>query len=52
MMVTSTKEMTDNLHRYGTGAGQNINVTPMSANGYIVLRPDIVYTTGYPGRAR
>ncbi|WMW80041.1 prolyl oligopeptidase family serine peptidase [Undibacterium cyanobacteriorum] len=52
MMVYIYEKMTDNLHRYVAPApGQNINVTRYVSNGYIVLRPDIVYTTGYPGKS-
>lgn len=52
MMVYIYERMTDNLNRYVPPApAQNINVTRYVSNGYIVLRPDIVYTIGYPGRS-
>ena len=52
MMVYIYENMTDNMYRYVTPApGQNINVTRYVSNGYIVLRPDIVYKTGYPGKS-
>ena len=52
MMVYIYEKMTDNLHRYvAPSPAQNINVTRYVSNGYIVLRPDIVYTTGYPGKS-
>ncbi|MBC3881501.1 prolyl oligopeptidase family serine peptidase [Undibacterium sp. LX40W] len=52
MMVYIYEKMTDNLHRYvPPSPAQNINVTRYVSNGYIVLRPDIVYTTGYPGKS-
>ncbi|MBR7799673.1 S9 family peptidase [Undibacterium fentianense] len=52
MMVYIYEKMTDNMYRYVTPApGQNINVARYVSNGYIVLRPDIVYKTGYPGKS-
>lgn len=52
MMVYIYEKMTDNMHRFVPPApGQNINVTRYVSNGYIVLRPDIVYKTGYPGQS-
>jgi dienelactone hydrolase len=52
MMVYIYEKMSDNRHRYVPPApGQNINVTRYVSNGYLVLRPDIVYTTGHPGRS-
>jgi len=52
MMVYIYEKMTDNLNRYVPPApAQNINVSRYVSNGYIVLRPDIVYTIGYPGRS-
>jgi hypothetical protein len=29
--------------------GTSINITRYVSNGYVVLLPDIVYDTGYPG---
>ncbi|MBR7779785.1 alpha/beta hydrolase family protein [Undibacterium rugosum] len=52
MMVYIYEKMSDNLHRHTAPApSQNINVTRYLSNGYIVLRPDITYTTGHPGRS-
>ncbi|MFZ6771918.1 alpha/beta hydrolase family protein [Undibacterium sp. SXout7W] len=52
MMVYIYEKMSDNLHRYVPPApSQNINVTRYLSNGYIVLRPDIVYQTGHPGKS-
>jgi dipeptidyl aminopeptidase/acylaminoacyl peptidase len=52
MMVYIYEKMTDNRYRYIPPApAQNINVTRYVSNGYLVLRPDIVYTTGHPGRS-
>lgn len=52
MMVYIYENMSENLHKYVPPApGQNINVTRYLSNGYIVLRPDIVYKTGHPGKS-
>ncbi|SEK68382.1 WD40-like Beta Propeller Repeat [Roseateles sp. YR242] len=52
LMVYIYEKMTDNRYRYVPPApSQNINVTRYVSNGYLVLRPDIVYTTGHPGRS-
>ncbi len=52
MMVYIYEKMSDNLHRHvPPSPAQNINVTRYVSNGYIVLRPDIVYETGYPGKS-
>ncbi|MFZ6798793.1 prolyl oligopeptidase family serine peptidase [Undibacterium sp. Di24W] len=52
MMVYIYEKMTDNMHRFvSPSPAQNINVTRYVSNGYIVLRPDIVYKTGYPGKS-
>ncbi|WP_269630446.1 S9 family peptidase [Pelomonas sp. BJYL3] len=52
LMVYIYEKMTDNLHRYVPPApGQNINVSRYVSNGYLVLRPDIVYTIGHPGQS-
>jgi dipeptidyl aminopeptidase/acylaminoacyl peptidase len=38
------------LHRYiAPGPGTSINFTRYVSNGYVLLSPDIVYETGYPG---
>jgi len=51
-MVYIYEKMTDNLYRYVPPApSQNINVTRYVSNGYVVLRPDIVYQTGHPGKS-
>ena len=53
LMVYIYEELTNGLHRYVAPApGTSINVTRFVSNGYVVLQPDIVYETGYPGRAR
>ncbi|MFZ6743372.1 prolyl oligopeptidase family serine peptidase [Undibacterium sp. JH2W] len=52
MMVYIYENMSDNLHRYVPPAPtHNINVTRYLSNGYIVLRPDIAYKTGHPGKS-
>ena len=52
LMVYIYEKMTDNLYRYvPPSPSQNINVTRYVSNGYIVLRPDIVYQVGHPGKS-
>jgi dipeptidyl aminopeptidase/acylaminoacyl peptidase len=52
LMVYIYEELTQGLHGYGTpNVGTSINIPRYVSNGYVVLRPDIVYTTGYPGEA-
>jgi dienelactone hydrolase len=52
LMVYIYEELTGGLHRFVPPApGTSINVTRFVSNGYIVLQPDIVYDTGYPGQS-
>jgi len=52
MMVYIYEELIDGLHRFvPPGPGTSINVTRYVSNGYIVLQPDIIYATGYPGQS-
>lgn len=52
LMVYIYERMADQLHKYvRPGVGTNINVSRYTSNGYIVLRPDITYRTGYPGES-
>ncbi|MGM9514916.1 prolyl oligopeptidase family serine peptidase [Roseateles sp. DB2] len=52
LMVYIYEKMTDTLHRYVPPApGQNINLSRYVSKGYLVLRPDIVYTVGHPGQS-
>ncbi len=52
LMVYIYEELTNGLHRYIPPApGTSINITRYVSNGYIVLQPDIVYQTGYPGES-
>ncbi|WP_395137863.1 prolyl oligopeptidase family serine peptidase [Armatimonas sp.] len=52
LMVYIYERMADQLHNYvRPGVGTSINVSRYVSNGYIVLRPDITYRTGYPGES-
>jgi len=50
MMVYIYEGLSQNLHSYGTpNVGTSVNVARYVSNGYIVLQPDIIYNTGFPG---
>jgi dipeptidyl aminopeptidase/acylaminoacyl peptidase len=52
MIVYIYERLTQNLNRFVNPApGHNINISYYVSNGYLVLEPDIVYTTGYPGQS-
>jgi dipeptidyl aminopeptidase/acylaminoacyl peptidase len=52
LMVYIYEELTQGLHSYNApNVGTSINIPRYVSNGYVMLRPDIVYTTGYPGEA-
>ncbi len=52
LMVYIYEELTQGLHSYAApNVGTSINIPRYVSNGYIVLRPDIVYETGYPGQS-
>jgi dipeptidyl aminopeptidase/acylaminoacyl peptidase len=52
LMVYIYEELTNGLHSYAApNVGTSINIPRYVSNGYIVLRPDIVYETGYPGQS-
>ncbi len=52
MMVYIYEELTQGLHGYrAPGVGTSINLTRYVSNGYVVLQPDIVYDTGFPGES-
>lgn len=52
LMVYIYEELTSGLHRYHAPApGTSINITRYVSHGYVVLEPDIVYETGYPGES-
>jgi len=50
MMVYIYEELSEGLHSYrAPNVGTSVNLTRYVSNGYVVLQPDIVYETGYPG---
>jgi dienelactone hydrolase len=52
LMVYIYEKYSDRLHNYQPPApGTSINFTRYASQGYIVLRPDIEYETGYPGKS-
>src|SRR5579871_317163 len=52
MMIYLYERLSQNLHSYVRPApGHSINITYYVSNGYLVLTPDIVYTTGHPGQS-
>jgi dipeptidyl aminopeptidase/acylaminoacyl peptidase len=52
MMVYIYEELSEGLHTYRAPApGTSISITRYVSNGYVVLQPDIVYETGYPGES-
>jgi dipeptidyl aminopeptidase/acylaminoacyl peptidase len=52
LMIYIYEELTNTLHRYMPPApGTSINLTRFVSNGYVLLQPDIVYETGYPGKS-
>jgi dienelactone hydrolase len=52
LMVYIYEELTQGLHSFSNpGVGHSINIPRYVSNGYVLLRPDIVYETGYPGEA-
>lgn len=52
MMVYIYEKLTQNTNRFVNPApGTSINISYYASNGYLVLTPDIVYTTGYPGQS-
>ncbi|GMV22826.1 MAG: acylaminoacyl-peptidase [Acidimicrobiia bacterium] len=52
MMVYIYEQLSQGLHGYSApNVGTSVNVTRYVSNGYVVLRPDIIYSTGFPGEA-
>ncbi len=52
MMVYIYERLTQNVNHFVNPApGTSINMAYYVSNGYLVLTPDIVYTTGYPGQS-
>jgi dienelactone hydrolase len=50
LMVYIYERLTDGLRRYEPPAPEtSINLSRYVSNGYVILMPDIVYETGYPG---
>ena len=52
LMVYIYEELTQGLHSHAApNVGTSINVTRYVSNGYVMLRPNIAYATGYPGES-
>ena len=52
LMVYIYEELTQGLNSYAApNVGTSISIPRYVSNGYVMLRPNIVYTTGYPGEA-
>ena len=52
LMVYIYEELSEGLHSYrAPNPGTSISITRYVSNGYVVLMPDIVYETGYPGES-
>ncbi len=52
LLVYIYERLSDELHRFQhPGPGTGVNFSRFASNGYVILRPDIVYETGYPGKS-
>ena len=52
LMVYIYEQLTQNLHSYTAPApSHRVNASRYVSNGYVLLMPDIVYDTGYPGES-
>jgi dipeptidyl aminopeptidase/acylaminoacyl peptidase len=52
MMVYIYERLTQSVNHFVNPApGTSINISFYVSNGYLVLTPDIIYTTGYPGQS-
>ncbi len=52
MMIYIYERLSQNVHNFVRPApGTSINIAYYVSNGYIVLTPDIIYTTGHPGQS-
>jgi dipeptidyl aminopeptidase/acylaminoacyl peptidase len=52
LMVYIYEELTNTLNGYSApNVGTSINIPRYVSNGFVVLKPDIVYATGYPGES-
>lgn len=52
MMIYLYERLSQNVHNFVRPApGTSINIAYYVSNGYLVLTPDIIYTTGHPGQS-
>ncbi len=52
LLVYIYEKLSDSLHRYvPPSPGTGINFSRYASHGYVLLEPDIVYETGYPGES-
>jgi dipeptidyl aminopeptidase/acylaminoacyl peptidase len=52
MMIYIYERLSENVHNFVRPApGTSINISYYVSNGYLVLTPDIIYTTGHPGQS-
>jgi dipeptidyl aminopeptidase/acylaminoacyl peptidase len=52
LMVYIYERLSQDVHNFVNPVpGQNINRSLYTSNGYVILMPDITYTTGYPGKS-
>ncbi len=52
LLVYIYEKLTDRVNRFvDPRPGHSINISYYVSNGYLVLTPDIVYTTGFPGQS-
>jgi dipeptidyl aminopeptidase/acylaminoacyl peptidase len=52
MLVYIYEKLSDRVNRFvDPRPSHSINISYYVSNGYLVLTPDIVYTTGYPGQS-
>ena len=52
MMVYIYEKLTQNVNHFvDPRPGHSVNISYYVSNGYLVLTPDIVYTTGFPGQS-
>ncbi len=52
LMVYIYERLSQNVHGFVNPApSQNINPSLYTSNGYVILMPDIAYTTGQPGKS-
>ena len=52
MLVYIYEKLTDRVNRFvDPRPSHSINISYYVSNGYLVLTPDIVYTTGFPGQS-